>query len=174
MPYCPKCKDEFREGFASCNICDTTLVDELHSNEEQTKPEEPEDFVMVDDVPALLCNVSNNIEAGMIEAMLGSYNIPVMKRWRYGGDVMMIYTGASSTGADLYVPSKLLEDAKALLLSNPVTEEADDPDDEEFQEYARQQEAEKRLKMRKLLVWTILTLVFIVAFALVWWFYTAI
>jgi len=151
MPYCPKCKDEFREGFTACNTCEIPLVDQLPPDEPPGEPEEARDFEMIDDVPALLCNASNNIEADMIESLLGSYNIPVMKRWRYGGDIVMLYTGASSTGADLYVPSKLLEDAKALLSSKP-TAEADDEDTESFAEYAKQQEQKKQLFAQKLLL----------------------
>ncbi|MCL2404944.1 MAG: DUF2007 domain-containing protein [Defluviitaleaceae bacterium] len=117
---------------------------------------------MAHDVPALLCNAGNNIEIDMIESLLRSYNIPVMKRWRYGGDVMMIYTGASSTGADLYVPSKLLEKAKAILSSEITPSEADSQEDNEFLEYAKQQETIKRHKVQKILVWLVVILLVVV------------
>lgn len=29
MPWCPKCVIEYRDGFATCNDCGTTLVDDL-------------------------------------------------------------------------------------------------------------------------------------------------
>jgi len=94
-----------------------------------------------------------------------------MTRWRYGGDIVMIYTGASSTGADLYVPSKLLEDAKALLLSEPIASETDDFDDQEFQEYAKQHELEKRAILRKLFVWLILLPLLIALIVIIWVLY---
>ena len=33
MPWCPKCKAEYREGFTECNTCHVPLVDELPAEE---------------------------------------------------------------------------------------------------------------------------------------------
>ena len=33
MPWCPKCKSEYREGFTVCADCGSTLVDEAQFNE---------------------------------------------------------------------------------------------------------------------------------------------
>ena len=38
MPYCPQCRDEFREGFTTCADCGTTLVDVLPP-EQAAEPE---------------------------------------------------------------------------------------------------------------------------------------
>ena len=55
MPWCPKCKAEYREGFTECSTCRVPLVDTLpEENEENKKPEEneenkkPEEFVLPD------------------------------------------------------------------------------------------------------------------------------
>ena len=46
MPWCPKCKAEYREGFTECSTCRVPLVDTLpEENEENKKPEE---FVLPD------------------------------------------------------------------------------------------------------------------------------
>lgn len=39
MPYCPKCKNEYREGFSVCAECNVELVDELpaEGNENETE-----------------------------------------------------------------------------------------------------------------------------------------
>ncbi|MDR5659858.1 hypothetical protein RH915_10190 [Serpentinicella sp. ANB-PHB4] len=29
MPWCPKCKEEYREGFVTCSMCDSELVTSL-------------------------------------------------------------------------------------------------------------------------------------------------
>ena len=72
------------------------------------------------DTPAFLCSVRDNIEAAIVESLLKSSNIPVMKKWRNGGDIVMLHMAMSSTGVELYVPSKLLEEAKLLLSAEPV------------------------------------------------------
>ena len=125
--------------------------------------------IMVDDEPALLCSVSNNIEASIVESLLDSHNIPVMKQWRRGGDVMMLYTGAASTGADIYVPSKLLEDAKAILQNAPETSETDE-DDKEFQEYAKEHEQEKHLLLQRIFIGIVSISLVVALVAIVWAF----
>lgn len=39
MPYCPKCRDEYREGFTACADCGEALVERLE--DEPTEPPEP-------------------------------------------------------------------------------------------------------------------------------------
>ncbi|MCL2674843.1 MAG: DUF2007 domain-containing protein [Defluviitaleaceae bacterium] len=72
-----------------------------------------------DDSPVFLCTLSDHMEVAMVEALLKSNNIPVVKIQRNGGDVNMLYLGVSFTDTDLYVPSKLLEHAKELLTPGP-------------------------------------------------------
>ena len=35
MPWCPKCKNEYREGFTVCSECGVELVDSLEESDEQ-------------------------------------------------------------------------------------------------------------------------------------------
>jgi hypothetical protein len=42
MPFCPQCRDEFREGFTTCADCGTTLVDVLPAEGAPEAPEEGE------------------------------------------------------------------------------------------------------------------------------------
>ena len=63
-----------------------------------------------------MVTVSNNIEAEMIEALLNSLKIPVLKKYREAGDYLKVYMGGTNFGVDLYVPSKLLENAKDCIL----------------------------------------------------------
>jgi len=80
------------------------------------------------------------MEVAMLEALLKSSNIPVVKIYRNGGDVNMLYLGASFTDTDIYVPSKLLEHAKELL--TPDSDDIIDTEDD-FSE-AKEEYAEKR------------------------------
>ena len=73
-----------------------------------------EEFDEIGDHPVFLCTAKDHIELAIIESMMRGNNIPILKNWRNGGDVTMIYMAVSFIGVDLYVPSKLLERAKEL------------------------------------------------------------
>ena len=49
MPWCPKCKSEYREGFTVCADCGTKLVDEEPMENDAVKADED---VMFDAIPA--------------------------------------------------------------------------------------------------------------------------
>ena len=167
--FCPKCRDEFREGFTHCATCDEALVEALPPMEKRTRftddgiplddimdisvysedTEAPEAFYVTDDSPALLCTVNNNTEVAFVESLMRSNHIPVMKKWRNGGDAVMIYMAVSFTGADIYVPSKLLSKAKTLL--EPDMDDTDKIDNE-FVELFEKQESKRREKARMLLL----------------------
>ena len=137
--------------------------------------EEYEEFIKdtTADTPALLCSVGTNTEADIVESLLRSHNIPVMKKWRNGGDLVMIYMAMSSTGADLYVPSRLLEQAKLLLDDVPAIDEAEiDGIDEDYSEFDEQRLKDRRVKA--LLVLLFLFVLPLAVFLLVvlwhmWW-----
>ena len=66
--------------------------------------------------PAFLVHCSPlDMEADMIQSMLGSYNIPSIRRLPGDGAFGELILGMSGNGVDLYVPVSMLEDAKALL-----------------------------------------------------------
>ncbi len=114
MPWCPQCRAEYREGFKTCSDCDTDLVDKLEEIEKN------DDTDAEYDQETHLTSVSNRIEAEIIETLLNSNGVPVRKKSRGAGGFLDIYMGAiSNFGIDLYVPSKLLEEAKEIIASNP-------------------------------------------------------
>lgn len=211
MPFCPQCKDEFRDGFTTCVDCGQALVTQLPNE----LPEEKNDEVdlstyhntddLVDDMndftdaetdytadyeefkdimsyneymkfmeettadsPALLCTVDGNIKADILESLLKSHNIPVMKKWKNGGDAIMIYMAASSTDLELYVPSRLLERAKLLTTDLMVeeTEESDICDDySESDDVNRVQKRRERARLM-LLIFLIPLLVMLITIIL--------
>lgn len=66
--------------------------------------------------PVFLCHSAGDHMADVIVVnMLGSFGIPCVQLNSDNGDLGEIYSGISFTGADLFVPQSMYEDAKALL-----------------------------------------------------------
>lgn len=103
------------------------------------------------DTPSLLCSASGHTEVAMLEALLKSNNIPVIVKWRNAGDALMVYMAMSSMQADLYVPSKLLEDAK-ILLPSKVDDLQDTESDKDFLDYAEQKKSERSNNAKKIIL----------------------
>ena len=118
MPWCPKCGAEYREGFKTCSDCNTDLVDRLEHSEANVEHSEANGSDLEDDSEAYLTSVSNSIEAEMLEALLTSSGVPVMKKFKGAGEYLNIYMGMTNLGVDLYVPSKLLAQARDILEKN--------------------------------------------------------
>ena len=117
MPYCPKCGSEYREGFITCSDCNSELVDKLEHPEGEAEPQyEKETFLL---------SVGGSMEADMIEALLNSNHIPVLKKFRDAGDYLKIYMGGTIYGVDIYVPAQLLGKAQEIVANNreALTEE---------------------------------------------------
>ena len=105
MSWCPKCRTEYREQFKSCSDCKTELVDEL------TEDEPVKEY----DTEAFLVSAGSNMEAEILESKLKFYGIPVMRKYRETGHYLKVYMGVTPFGIDLFVPSRLLADAKELM-----------------------------------------------------------
>jgi hypothetical protein len=104
MPWCPKCKSEYREGFETCTDCGANLVDRL-------KPEASSG----EDKEVYLATVSDEMEAKIIESLLGSYDILVMEKHRGFGGYANLVLGKSMSGIDIYVPASKLEEAQEII-----------------------------------------------------------
>lgn len=143
MPWCPKCRCEYQKGFMTCTDCDTDLVDELTQVDIDTEY----------DAGAYLVSAANSIEAEMIEALLNSNQIPVLKKFKEAGAYLDIYMGSTNLGVDLYVPSKLREKAKEIIESDhgiAAETEQQNPDEDTAEL------CEKYNKKRRIRTWIIL------------------
>jgi hypothetical protein len=129
--------------------------------------QEPTDITsseITNDSPALLCTVGNHIELTAIESLLRYYHIPVMKKWHNAGDLAMVYMGASFSGADVFVPSKLLEKAKELLADRQDKSDGQSHDEDiEFVESIEKQKKIRRNSAQIILVLFIFVIVVILA-----------
>lgn len=118
MPYCPKCREEYREDFDTCADCNAKLVSELEPLPEETDTEEEMlgmNIEAYDDL-SLLMNVADDIEANIIKAFLEAEGIPVLKREKEIGNV---YMGIAKTGVDLFVPASQLDIVREIINSQP-------------------------------------------------------
>lgn len=114
MPWCPKCRTEYRQGFAICNDCGLQLVENLEK--------ENEDLDFSENRWCLLTEIYSENEAGIIESLLKSYGIQVLRKDRGAGAYLRIYMGLSNLGIDLYVPENQLDEARILIDFQPVDE----------------------------------------------------
>ena len=124
MPWCPNCKTEYRNGFFVCHDCNVELVNQLPYKD---KPESitgessmgKEDIIYHFDEETYLITAVDNNQANLIESLLKSYNIPVLKKFRGVGHYLQLYWGFTVFGIDLYVPSLLLATAQDILNNQP-------------------------------------------------------
>lgn len=137
MPYCPKCKSEYRDGFTRCYDCEVELVDSMPqvnkhddedsdseiSNEELTEEQKQRETIgkvkpqpeMGSEVP--LITVDNQVQYVYITTELEKANIPYRVMERDAGNYLTIYMGVSYTGRTIYVDKKNFKEAEAIALS---------------------------------------------------------
>lgn len=108
MPWCPNCRSEYLEGVNTCSDCNCELVDILEPIIKEK---------VIYDKEAYLLTVNTGTEADLIESILNANNIPVLKKFKEAGAYLILYMGMTSFGIDIYVPSKLLDEAKVLIES---------------------------------------------------------
>ena len=115
MPWCPKCKAEYREGFTECSTCRVPLVDTLpEENEENKKPEE---FVLPDGMekPIAVYTAKNRLEAEMVCDMLRENDIVVLHRPAAFRQIQA-YSGADARfGVEIVVDASQTARARALI-----------------------------------------------------------
>lgn len=130
MPWCPNCKEEYRDGFVNCAVCGAKLVN---------KPPQKKTEQVVIDVkapidPCLLLSVSDKIQGGLVTGLLEDAGIPFFIKDKESGGFMNVYMGFSVYGANIYVDKSNYDRAKELIDSsmNPDTdvEQDNEPLDE--------------------------------------------
>jgi len=109
MPFCPKCKYEYREGIEVCPDCDVKLVPKLHEEEAPRYRDEP---------LADLGSTADEMELQLALGWLKEAGIPAVSRTREEG-LPSVYTGVYSglKTRIISVPASRLADAKRVLRS---------------------------------------------------------
>ncbi len=120
MPWCPKCGSEYRKEFDYCSECNVALVESLETD---TQDEIHEEY---------LTTVSDEGEAGILESLLSSNDIPVLRKYREAGDYVKLYMGTSNFGIDIYVPNNLKMKAQEIIDAHFCIQNEDEDYDENF------------------------------------------
>lgn len=110
MPFCPKCKDEYRTGFIECATCHVRLVDKLPEEEQlyaETGFEAVPTEVETSSLKFITVFVADEIqEADIVREILSENNIPYITR---GQEEMQ------SPYVDFLVREDRIEEARRLL-----------------------------------------------------------
>ncbi len=120
MPWCSVCAKEYGKGTKRCPICGSKL---------QRKAPDNTDL----DEPAWLTTTDDNAMLGMMEEVLNDADIPTLTKPHDLGEALMAYTGSIQMGADIYVPSKMLNKARDVIrnLTEALPAETAEDEDEE-------------------------------------------
>jgi len=117
MPWCPKCKAEYRDGFSQCTDCNISLID--NNLKEHEKEKEEENKENRNDIysmkPCKLISVSDHTEAAMIGARLDDAGIPFFTEDHGCGGYLKLYMGFTVYGEDIYVDIDNYDMAKELI-----------------------------------------------------------
>jgi hypothetical protein len=126
MPVCPKCNKKYKAGTEICKYCGCMLGGNL--------PEEKPEEDYVDDAPAFLTSADSGVAVDMLKARLTSAGIQSVYLKPHGhGDLLKVYMGSLYFGADIYVPSKMLEKAKIAIDLEPEDSQPEELQPEEPQ-----------------------------------------
>lgn len=113
MPWCPKCKTEYREGYSKCSDCDIELVDKLIKIPE--KPNVPNNFISAPIDPCFLVSVNNDYQAKLIYNMLQNIDIPCFFKSHNTSAYLNIYMGFSIYATNIFVNKKDYEYSKEIV-----------------------------------------------------------
>ncbi len=143
MPWCPKCKAEYREGYVTCADCGEALLPGSPSSGGESPEPDPSDSLAVAAV------VYDELTAAIMESQLRGQGIPFLRRYQGAGEVMRLYMGASFYGIELLVPEHQLPQALEVLGTAADPEEvsrqameAPPLEEEEWEEYPKEDEEE--------------------------------
>ena len=113
MPWCPKCRYEYKDGVSHCPDCQIDLVSEI-------PPEVPEEYLEAEWVE--LHSFPGSLYAGMAVEMLRREGISAYSMFNFGGGSLGI-SGSDFVGADATVFVLEPDFEEALNIIDPMINE---------------------------------------------------
>lgn len=146
MPWCPKCKSEYREGFTECAACHVPLVDDL-PEEEDIQPQEAvqdgqEDKLPQIENPIAVYVAERRIDAEMVRDMLGDSGIIAAMRQVMTQQSSAVSGRRARYGVEVVVDAADTARARALIDEMKQALEAEELDDDELARLAEEQTME--------------------------------
>ncbi len=123
MPWCPKCRYEYNDGFTKCSDCGAVLVDELDlSSKEQKRAQEGKPLEKVqrsseDYDEVFLINTDNAVELSYITSMFKDEEIKYRIADESSGGYLQILHGKSFFGKNIFVDKESYDKAIEILQS---------------------------------------------------------
>ncbi|MFZ3100622.1 MAG: DUF2007 domain-containing protein [Desulfitobacteriaceae bacterium] len=112
MPWCPKCKTEYRRGYNICSDCGSSLVETLEVFKEL---EIDLADAGINEEWIFLVSCADDQEAMMIESFLTGENIILQKKYDGASEYLRITWGMTKLGVDLYVRKSQFDVAKEII-----------------------------------------------------------
>lgn len=113
--YCPKCGNEYREGFSLCSDCGCRL--------EETPPVPPEKPAQDLGKPLVLCTAADDFEAEIILAKLRAEGVFAFKRYRGPDGYSKILLGRTILGVEILVSENDFEEAQDIVFAEEMPAE---------------------------------------------------
>lgn len=112
MPWCPKCKTEYREGFTVCANCHVPLTEQCPEGE---VPAEMETELSLME-PVVIYEAKDAAQAAMICEILHNADIATtMRDSEELGGLLRVYTGSTLYGMSVLVDRSQVEQAREVL-----------------------------------------------------------
>lgn len=151
MPWCPKCKAEYREGFTECAACHVPLVDTLPDETQADPPENAFDAMQAEELtdntaqlenPIAVFSAPARIDAEMMRDVLRDSGIPAEMR-----RVLTQHSGAVTGRRARYVVEVMVAAAdtaraRAVIDETRQALESEQMDEEELARLAEEQAVE--------------------------------
>lgn len=157
MPFCPKCKAEYKEGVQICKDCNEKLVETFDTVSEKSEA--------VSIHPIRVAENVGQLDGDSILALLEDSGIPAFAKELGSGSYMRLYMGFSIYGKDIYVAEKDIQKAKEIIDGYFV--EASKEDLENALEYEFEEPVEKETNNAKSLARAIIVSIVVICIAVV-------
>ena len=129
MPFCPKCREEYREGFLTCSDCGEALVLQLHGEAPDSDKKNGPEWPISGGVPDRAVPVGalpEGISCALCVFLLRENGIPVDTAPVFSGELSAVIAGGMGAGLEIYVPESRHREAVDIIGMTSVAPVSDE------------------------------------------------